>query len=80
MEGVAASLAALPETVEERYFREDAAYYEQTLLKWLRNGKREKGPEGFIGFAVSARMSESLKAKIRLIPEAGGGRTGRTPR
>ena len=65
------ALAALPETVEERYFRGDAACYEQTLLKWLRNGKREKGPEGFIGFAVSARMSESLKAKIRLIPEAG---------
>lgn len=65
------ALAALPETVEERYFRGDAACYEQTLLKWLRNGKRENGPEGFIGFAVSARMSESLKAKIGLIPEAG---------
>ncbi len=65
------ALAALPETVEGRYFRGDAACYEQTLLKWLRNGKRENGPEGFIGFAVSARMSESLKAKIGLIPEAG---------
>ena len=65
------ALAALPGTVEERYFRGDAACYEQTLLKWLRNGKRENGPEGFIGFAVSARMSESLKAKIGLIPEAG---------
>jgi len=65
------ALAALPETIEERYFRGDAACYDQTLLKWLRNGQRENGPEGFIGFAVSARMSESLKAKIRLIPEAG---------
>jgi hypothetical protein len=65
------ALAALPETVEERYFRGDSACYDQTLLKWLRNGKRENGPEGFIGFAVSARMSESLKAKIGLIPEAG---------
>jgi hypothetical protein len=65
------ALAALPESVEERYFRGDSACYEQTLLKWLRNGKRENGPEGFIGFAVSARMSESLKAKIGLIPEAG---------
>lgn len=65
------ALAALPESVEERYFRGDSAYYEQTLLKWLRNGKRENGPEGFIGFAVSARMSESLQAKIGLIPEAG---------
>ena len=65
------ALAALPETVEERGFRGDSACYEQTLLKWLRNHKRENGPEGFIGFAVSARMSESLKQKIGLIPEVG---------
>ena len=65
------ALAGLPETVEERYFRGDSACYDQALLQWLRNGKRENGPEGFIGFAVSARMSESLKEKIGLIPEAG---------
>jgi hypothetical protein len=65
------ALAALPETVQERYFRGDSACYDQMLLKWLRNGQREDGPKGFIGFAVSARMSESLKAKIGLIPEAG---------
>jgi hypothetical protein len=65
------ALAGLPETVEERYFRGDSACYDQRLLQWLRNGKRENGPEGFIGFAVSARMSESLKARIGLIPEAG---------
>ena len=65
------ALAALPETVQERYFRGDSACYDQMLLKWLRNGQREDGPEGFIGFAVSARMSESLKTKIGLIPEAG---------
>lgn len=65
------AMAALPETVKERYFRGDSACYDQTLLKWLRNRKREEGPEGFIGFAVSARMSESLREKIGLIPEAG---------
>ena len=65
------ALAALPETVQERYFRGDSACYDQMLLKWLRNGQREDGPKGFIGFAVSARMSESLKTKIGLIPEAG---------
>lgn len=65
------ALAALPESVEERYFRGDSACYDQTLLKWLRNRKREAGPEGFIGFAVSARMSESLQQRIGLIPEAG---------
>jgi hypothetical protein len=63
--------AALPETVTERYYRGDSACYDQTLLKWLRNREREDGPRGYIGFAVSARMSESLKEKIRLIPEAG---------
>jgi len=65
------ALAALPETVEEYYFRGDAACYDQQLLKWLRNRKREEGPEGYIGFAVSARMSESLQNKIRMLPEAG---------
>ena len=65
------ALAALPETVEEFCFRGDSACYDQRLLKWLRNRQREEGPAGFIGFAVSARMSESLKDKIRMLPEAG---------
>jgi len=65
------ALAALPETVEERYFRGDSACYDQTLLKWLRNQEREDGPRGAIGFAVSARMSESLKQKMRMLPESG---------
>lgn len=65
------AFAALPETVEELYFRGDSACYEQQLLKWLRNRNREDGPQGYIGFAVSARMSDSLKDKIRMVPEAG---------
>ncbi len=65
------AFAALPETVEQRSFRGDSACYEQTLMKWLRNRQREGGPEGFIGFAISARMSESLRDKIRMLPEAG---------
>jgi hypothetical protein len=65
------ALAALPETVTERYYRGDSACYDQTLLRWLRNRAREDGPQGYIGFAVSARMSESLKEKVRLIPETG---------
>lgn len=65
------AFAALPETVEQRCFRGDSACYEQTLMKWLRNRQREGGPEGFIGFAISARMSESLRDKIRMLPEAG---------
>jgi hypothetical protein len=65
------AFAALPETVEEFCFRGDSACYEQTLLRWLRNRRREDGPAGFIGFAVSARMSESLQDKIRMLPDAG---------
>jgi len=63
------AFAALPATVEERWFRGDSGCYEQELLRWLRNGKREGGPAGFIGFAISARMSESLSEWIRLLPE-----------
>jgi len=65
------AFAALPETVEELCFRGDSACYEQALMRWLRNRQREDGPEGYIAFAVSARMSESLRDKIRMVPEAG---------
>lgn len=61
--------AALPSTVEERYFRGDSACYDQGLLKWLRNPKREDGPQGSIGFGISARMSDSLRERIRMLPE-----------
>lgn len=65
-----AAFHALPETVEERYFRGDSACYEQELMRWLRNTKRENGPQGFIGFGISASMSESLRERIRILPEA----------
>jgi hypothetical protein len=63
------AFAALPETVQTRYFRGDSACYEETLLSWLRNEKREEGPQGFIGFAVSARMNPALKEEILATPE-----------
>jgi hypothetical protein len=40
------------------------------LVNWLRNEKREGGPPGRIGFAISARMSEALHAAIQAVPEA----------
>jgi len=64
------AFAALPEHVSERYFRGDSGCYEQQLLRWLRNPKRAEGPDGFIGFAVSARMSDSLEKRIQMLPEA----------
>ena len=63
------ALEALPETVEQRYFRGDSACDEETLLTWLRNEQRENGPQGFIGFAVSARMNPVLRQEILATPE-----------
>ena len=58
------AFAALPESIEERYFRGDAACYESGLLSWLRNEQREQGPAGLIGFAVSVPMMKPLKDEI----------------
>lgn len=65
------AFAALPETVTSFYYRGDSASHEKELLAWLRDEKRADGPQGFIGFAVSARMSEALHRAILQIPEAG---------
>ncbi len=64
------AFAALPETVEEFYYRGDSASHEQELLDWLRDENRADGPLGKIGFAISARMSEALHAAILRVPEA----------
>ena len=61
---------ALPETVAEFYFRGDAACDEESLLSWLRDESRAGGPQGRIGFAVSARMHASLRAEIVATPDA----------
>lgn len=64
------AFAALPETVERYYFRGDSACHENDLLNWLRDEKRTEGPQGFIGFAISARMTEALQEAILAVPEA----------
>jgi len=61
---------ALPDTVVERYFRGDSACYEQSLLEWLRDEQRPAGPQGRIGFAISARMHAALRAEIVATPES----------
>lgn len=60
---------ALPETVNEYYFRGDAACYENDLLDWLRHPQRSTGPQGVIGFAVSAPLHTALKAEILQLDE-----------
>ena len=63
------AFAALPETVNRRYFRGDSACHEHELLDWLKHREREKEPGGRIGFAISAVMSEPLGKAIRKVGE-----------
>jgi hypothetical protein len=65
------AFAALPETVDTFYYRGDSASHERELIQWLRDEKRADGPQGKIGFAISARMSEALHRAILQIPETG---------
>lgn len=60
-----AAFAALPSTVNELYYRGDAACHEYRLIEWLRNADREEGRRGFIGFASSARMSPALLKAVQ---------------
>jgi hypothetical protein len=59
------AFGALPETVKEFYYRGDSACHESELIRWLRDEKREGGPQGFIGFGISVRMSEALREAIK---------------
>jgi hypothetical protein len=63
------AFAAVPGTVTEHYYRGDSACHESNLLNWLRNEKRQGGPQGKIGFAISARMSEALHTAIQAVLE-----------
>jgi len=58
------AFAALPETVQERYFRGDSACHENNLLGWLNHPERAQEPGGRIGFAVSAMMSQELARAV----------------
>ena len=60
---------ALPETVGEFYFRGDSGCWERALVNWLRDEKRAEGPPGPIVFAISVRMTTTLKEHIRRLEE-----------
>ncbi len=64
-----AAFAALPPTVTERYFRGDSACHEGQLLNWLRDEQREGGPQGPIGFAISARLTAELADALKAVTE-----------
>lgn len=63
------AFAALPEGIQERYFRGDSACHENALLQWLNSPQRAKEPGGRIGFAVSAVMSQALGLSIKKVAE-----------
>jgi hypothetical protein len=63
------AFAALPNTVRTYYFRGDSACHESNLVDWLREEQRADGPQGCIGFAISARMSDALHKAIGQVPE-----------
>jgi len=63
------AFAALPASVQQMYFRGDSACYEQELMRWLRDRNRADGAQGFIGFGISAKMSEPLRERLRMLPE-----------
>jgi len=61
--------ATLPATVALRYFRADSACYEDKVLKWLANPRRQDGPTGTLGFTISADMTEPLRRVCAAVPE-----------
>ncbi len=65
------AFASLPETVTTYYYRGDSACHENRLVHWLRDEKRVEGPAGFIGFAISAKMSDALHTAIGKVPQSG---------
>jgi len=65
------AFAALPDGLKQYYFRGDSACHEGDLLSWLQDERRPDGPQGSIGFAISARMSPELLQAVRQIREGG---------
>jgi hypothetical protein len=64
------AFAALPDHIQQRYFRGDSACHENDLLGWLKHPDRAQEPGGAIGFAVSARMSPELAEAIAGVPKS----------
>jgi hypothetical protein len=64
------AFAALPETIQKRYFRGDSACHENGLLDWLKAPEREREPGGRIIFAVSAVLSKELAQALRAVKES----------
>lgn len=62
--------ASLPAGIERYFFRSDSACYDERVLKWLADDKRQDGPVGRIGFTISADMTKALRSVRSAVPEA----------
>jgi len=58
------AVANLPQGVEQLFLRADSALYETAVLRWCEEEDHK------IAYAISADMSEQLKAEIRQLPES----------
>jgi hypothetical protein len=63
------AFAALPEDIQQRYFRGDSACHENDLIAWLTHPDRAREVGGPIGFAMSAVVDPSLGEALRSLPE-----------
>ena len=61
--------SSLPASVTTFFFRADSACYDERVLKWLADPHRPGGPQGPIGFTVSADMTAPLHAVCAAVPE-----------
>jgi len=64
------AFGALPENLQQRYFRGDSACHENDLLNWFKHPERAQEPGGPIGFAVSARMCAELAKAMAKVAES----------
>lgn len=65
------AVCCLPQSVEKIYFRSDSAAYQHKLLDRLREGIELHGQKVAVEFAISADMTEALRARIISVSEAG---------
>lgn len=73
------AFAALPPSVQQRFFRGDSACHERELIQWLNAPEREQESGGAIGFCVSASVSLDLRKALQGIAEEAWKTFGKDP-
>ena len=62
------AFASLPPSITQYFFRADSACYDQRVLRWLVDEHRIDGPQGAIGFTISADMTRELHELCCAVP------------